>query len=162
MANSALQVPQLEDPRPATLQSDEVVLREELISAAIHDLRSPMAAINIFCEILNSGETQLDANGRANVGHIQEAVQNLSRILEDASEVLVRSRLLYPRVSRNQHQLPRLIRTSHLPLLRKSSLKKVWMLVLFRAQAAMDESLRETLFRPRPLSQLLRNLVTLN
>lgn len=65
---------------------EEVKLREELISAMNHDLRSPLGAIAIFCEILTMHE--LDEGQRQNLSLIQEANTKAQRILDDASELL--------------------------------------------------------------------------
>lgn len=69
-----------------TLQA-EVRLRDELISAASHDLRSPIGAINIFCEILRSNSKNLDESQLNTVRMIGEAAHKLQLILEDTMEI---------------------------------------------------------------------------
>ncbi len=52
-----------------------------------HDLRSPIGAIGIFCELLLMGDKSLDESQQRSVQMIAEAAGKAQRILEDASEV---------------------------------------------------------------------------
>jgi K+-sensing histidine kinase KdpD len=62
-------------------------LREELLSALNHDLRSPLGAIGIFCEILLLNAAELDDSQRQSLSMIQEANAKAQRILDDAAEL---------------------------------------------------------------------------
>lgn len=68
-------------------QIHERQLREELLSALNHDLRSPLGAIGIFCEILQLNAAELSDNQRQSLAMIQEANAKALRILDDAAEV---------------------------------------------------------------------------
>jgi two-component system sensor histidine kinase/response regulator len=71
-------------------QNDEAAerkLREEILSALNHDLRSPLGAIGIFCEILLLNAAALDDNQRQSLAMIQEANAKALRILDDAAEL---------------------------------------------------------------------------
>lgn len=67
--------------------SSEQKLRDELVSTTSHDLRSPIGAINIFCEILMHGNTELDESQKQSVRMIAEASEKLQHILEDVVEI---------------------------------------------------------------------------
>lgn len=67
--------------------ADDIRFRDELISAVCHDMRSPVGAISIFCDILMASSQQLDENQQRLVGMIGEAAGKLQRILADASEL---------------------------------------------------------------------------
>lgn len=60
-------------------------LQEELLSAAIHDLRSPLSAISIFCELIN-GDPEADEGQKQNLAMIAEAATKMQAIMEDATE----------------------------------------------------------------------------
>lgn len=66
---------------------DERELASEFIAATSHDVRSPLGAINIFCEILLSDSGQLSEHQRANISMIAQAAQKLQLIVEDAVEI---------------------------------------------------------------------------
>lgn len=70
-----------------TKLEQEQRLRDELISTTSHDLRSPIGAINIFCEILMSGPHPLEEAQKQNVRMIAEAAEKLQRIVEDTVEI---------------------------------------------------------------------------
>ena len=71
-----------DDNHSAQLQ-EERRLREELCSTVSHDMRSPVGAINIFCEILLSQSEQLNDQQLQSVRMIAEAASKLQRIIED-------------------------------------------------------------------------------
>ncbi|MGI8907288.1 MAG: sensor histidine kinase [Candidatus Sumerlaeaceae bacterium] len=62
-------------------------LREELFSAINHDLRSPLGAIGIFCEILLLNAADINDSQRQSLAMIQEANAKSLRILDDAAEI---------------------------------------------------------------------------
>lgn len=66
---------------------EERRLRDELCSTVSHDMRSPVGAINIFCEILMSGTDCLGAEQKQSVKLIAEAAAKLQRIIEDTVEI---------------------------------------------------------------------------
>jgi K+-sensing histidine kinase KdpD len=70
-----------------TDEEAERKLREELLSALNHDLRSPLGAIGIFCEILQLNQAALDDNQKQSLAMIQEANAKALRILDDAAEL---------------------------------------------------------------------------
>ena len=65
----------------------EPQLRDELISSLNHDMRSPLGAIGIFCEILLLNPDSLDDSQRQSLSMIQEANAKALRILDDAAEL---------------------------------------------------------------------------
>lgn len=62
-------------------------LRDSLISAMTHDLRSPIGAVSIFCEILLMQKEKLDEQQQQNLGMIMEATSKAQRIIDDAVEL---------------------------------------------------------------------------
>jgi K+-sensing histidine kinase KdpD len=74
-------------PHPNEEELTERQLREELLSALNHDLRSPLGAIGIFCEILLLNPGSLDESQRNSLAMIQEANAKAQRILDDAMEL---------------------------------------------------------------------------
>lgn len=57
----------------------------ELIAVSTHDLRSPLGAIGIFCELLQMPDMPTDEQSRS-IGLMQEATAKAQRILDDLSE----------------------------------------------------------------------------
>jgi signal transduction histidine kinase len=78
---------QKNDRDTGTRDADSDRLREELVSAISHDMRSPVGAINIFCEILMSSSGNLTDSQRQNIKMISEAAAKLSRIIDDTVEI---------------------------------------------------------------------------
>lgn len=74
-------------PPSQTTPDEEVKLFAELLSVTTHDLRSPLGAIGIFCELLLTSDKPLDESQVRSVEMIAEAATKAQRILEDASEV---------------------------------------------------------------------------
>jgi len=73
--------------QPPDLPGDDVRLRDELISAITHDVRSPIGAIGIFCEILMMSKDKLDEQQLQSLKMIMEANTKAQRIIEDAAEI---------------------------------------------------------------------------
>ena len=81
------------DGRPSSVSGCEsetasLRLRESLISALIHDLRSPLGAIGIFCEIQESGKQTDEDSQTHNLSMIRQATAKAQLALEDASEIM--------------------------------------------------------------------------
>lgn len=75
---------------------DKNRLCDELVSAVSHDMRSPVGAINIFCEILMSNSDALTDNQRQSIRMIAEAAAKLSRIIDDTVEIARLHALVLP------------------------------------------------------------------
>lgn len=62
-------------------------LRDELCSSISHDMRSPVGAINIFCELLVAKPDGLSDSQIQNIRMVAEASAKLQRIIEDTVEI---------------------------------------------------------------------------